>query len=427
MNSCSPVSMPLFWFLTPSHANHLFEIFYDMFNIHCPVLDPEVHTVPFTIARCPTLFTLVCTLASRCDASAASLYAMIVNETKRVAQRALLSDSRSMELARAYILMASYDGDATIGGRDQRLYLKIAIRIVHSLTVHLDYHSRPRTDDEERERVNKERLWLMCYILDRSSTIGFDRKPEIMEDEIIRYSANWYKGSVMNVNSDIRISAHVQLLRLLSQFCDTVYTKSSPMSIEQNIDVSAMAYNYQEQLDRLHEELEERFLQDTDFTETAEAFNFSLLTFLVDYSKLIIWSTASLHRPNPCMAEKCYRCAKAVILRMVDILAPTGYMKSSPNVIFLQATAAAAYLAKSRTAEVLSLLTRLATCFSSPHVALDDLHTPAIHACHLAAIVQDLTHCHGPATTGSKYPHDNLTFDTTNLSGQEFFPMHITT
>ncbi|KAI0749241.1 hypothetical protein C8Q80DRAFT_612038 [Daedaleopsis nitida] len=327
---------------------------------------------------------------------------MIVKESRRLFQtHPTRVNTRSIELAGAYLLMALYDGDCTGAGRDQRLNVMIATRIVSELPPALN----------ERQKVNAERLWLWCYILDRSNAIGFGRKPDIIEDDFIRNSATWYKRSIFNTVTDIKISAHVELLRILSQFSEMIHTGRSRSSVRKDSDIQLVVDDYLQRLDDFGVEWQRRFADDGDLMNPAIAFDRSLISLLMDYSRLIVSSTASLQYPShtPHHHRFASQYAKRMITTMVDSLAPTGFVQTSPSMVFMYTTVAATYLAKLTsegfiplTEEVINMLDTLVLCFSSPQVALDESHIPAVHARRLAEITDQLKIRRPPLSGGAR-------------------------
>jgi hypothetical protein len=88
-----------------------------------------------------------------------------------------------------------------------------------------------------------------------------------------------------------------------------------------------------------------------------------------------------------------------VVKTMIDILAPSGYMRFAPDGHFIFASFASAFLlkllqpefssflAKTQETEVLDLIGCLIQTLSSPRIAIDDRHTPKLYARFLAGLL----------------------------------------
>jgi len=84
---------------------------------------------------------------------------------------------------------------------------------------------------------------------------------------------------------------------------------------------------------------------------------------------------------------------------MIDILAPSGYMRFAPDGHFIFASFASAFLlkllqpefssflTKEQETETLDLIGRLIQTLSSPKIAIDDRHTPKLYARFLAGLL----------------------------------------
>jgi hypothetical protein len=102
---------------------------------------------------------------------------------KHAAANVLTSGGKSVEHAQAYIILSIYGVPArqrveNLGG----LYTVLAIRIAVDLNVHRLPLTKPKTELQEREIINRVRLWMNCYNLDRLTAIQFGKHSTINED-----------------------------------------------------------------------------------------------------------------------------------------------------------------------------------------------------------------------------------------------------
>ncbi|KZT65531.1 hypothetical protein DAEQUDRAFT_768801 [Daedalea quercina L-15889] len=414
----SPPEILVHNLVTPDDVDKLFDIFYTRLNVHVTLLDRELHTVQSTFARCPFLFTVVCAISSRYYKDKSEIYPIAMHFARRAAADGLLNGWKSVELAQAYILLSTYAVPARRWEEDRSwLYIGLAIRIATDLNLHQLSTVKPRNDQHMREILNQERLWLICHNLDRSMATQFGKPSTIREDYIIRNSENWYKKSPLNHQWDCGQSSYTQLLRIMARFHEEIYSDpSSPTGLNQSLDFREVSLRHDESLTRYFEEWTRRFKEDTDLQDPACAFRASLLPFLTSYSRLVMYSFGfqqaykrGIRPEDQIFLDNCFQAAKSVILCMIDTLCPSGYMRFSPDGHFIFASFASAFLLKARIpelypkhlmrpefkslitaaqeAEIFDLIGRLIRTLSSPEIAIDERHTPKLHARFLAGLL----------------------------------------
>ncbi|KAI0722050.1 hypothetical protein C8Q72DRAFT_859459 [Fomitopsis betulina] len=404
----SPPEIIVHGLVTPDDVDKLFDIFYTRLNVHVTLLDREIHTVQSTFARCPFLFTVVCAISSRYYKDRSEIYPVAMHFARRAAADGLLNGWKSVELAQAYILLSTYAVPARRWEEDRSwLYIGLAIRIATDLNLHQLSTVKPRNDQHRREILNQERLWLICHNLDRSMATQFGKPSTIREDYIIRNSEGWYKRSPLNHQWDCGLSSYTQLLRIMTRFHEEIYSDpSSPTGLNQNLDYREVSLRHDEDLTRYFEDWTRRFQEDTDLQDPACAFRASLLPFLTSYSRLVMYSFGfqqayrrGIQTEDQIFIDNCFQAAKSVILCMIDTLCPSGYMRFSPDGHFVFASFASAFLLKlmrpefkafitsAKEAEIFDLIHRLIQTLQSPEIAIDERHTPKLHARFLAGLL----------------------------------------
>ena len=55
-------------------------------------------------------------------------------------------------------------------------------RIATDLNLHQVSHTKPQTEKQEREMLNRRRVWMICFNLDRSTATQFGKPSTIKED-----------------------------------------------------------------------------------------------------------------------------------------------------------------------------------------------------------------------------------------------------
>lgn len=400
----SPPDIVLHGLVTAADVEKLFEIFWGKINPFISLLDRKIHTPTTIFQRCPFLFTVICAISSRYyDKS--EIYPVAMHFAKHAAANALIDGWKSVELCQAYILMSLYTVPARRWEEDRSwLYTGLAIRIATDLSLHQVSEIRPTTERQERELLNRIRVWMICFNLDRSTATQFGKPSTIKEDYIIR-NANWYKKSPHNDKYDIHLCGYTALLRIVAQFHDDVFSDpDSPTGLNRSIDFLTVTLEHDNRLTLYFDEWTKRFNEDSDHTDPGSAFRCKLLPFLVNYSRLVMYSFGFQHAfqrgmesNDQVFLEKCFDAATAVIEHVVEVLAPSGFMRSSPDGHFVFASFASAFLLKLLRPEFAQFLThkmedeifesisRLITTLQE--LAIDERHTPHLYARFLASLL----------------------------------------
>jgi hypothetical protein len=179
----SPPEILVHGLVTPEDVDKLFEIFFDRVNSFISLLDPVLHTPDSTFARCPFLFTVICAISSRYYTEKSEIYPIAMHFAKHSAANALIDGWKSVELCQAYILMSIYAVPARRWEEDRSwLYTGLAIRIATDLNLHQVSTTKPQNEKQEREILNRTRVWLICFNLDRSTATQFGKPSTIKED-----------------------------------------------------------------------------------------------------------------------------------------------------------------------------------------------------------------------------------------------------
>lgn len=147
---------------------------------------------------------------------------------KHSAANALIDGWKSVELCQAYILMSIYAVPARRWEEDRSwLYTGLAIRwgglfspcavpfylsnsivclnrIATDLNLHQVSNTKPQSEKQEREILNKTRVWMICFNLDRSTATQFG-KPSTLKEDL--YVSVFTRLSPMSIFSDYPNSA----------------------------------------------------------------------------------------------------------------------------------------------------------------------------------------------------------------------------
>ncbi|KAL5501248.1 hypothetical protein ACEPAH_9635 [Sanghuangporus vaninii] len=423
----SPPEILVHGLVNAEDVEKLFEIFYEKVNPFLSLLDPELHTPASTFARCPFLFTVVCAISSRYYREKAEIYAIAMHFAKHAAATALIDGWKSVELCQAYILMAVYAVPARRWEEDRSwLYIGLAIRLATDLNLHQASSTKPTSELHEREILNRTRVWMICFNLDRSTATQFGKPSTIKEDykqlSIIRNSKDWYKRSKYNHPYDVHLCAYSSLLRIVAAFHEEIYSdKDSPTGLNQNSDFREIVLRHDAVLEEYFVEWTQRFKDDSDPEDNGCKFRSMLLPFLTNYSRLVMYSFGfqqayrrGFHQGDELFFNKCMDAATNVIKCVIDVLAPSGYFRYSPDGHFVFASFASAFLLKllrpefsnfvtrEQSNQIFALIGKLIQVLASSEVSIDDRHTPKLYARFLAGLLAK--HQPGGSSSGRLHP-----------------------
>ncbi|KAG8996728.1 hypothetical protein FRB94_008065 [Tulasnella sp. JGI-2019a] len=396
--------------ITLTDVDNLFTIFYDRLNVFLSILDPVIHTPVDVFGRSPFLFTVVCAISSRYYTAKPTVYNIAMHFAKVAASMALTEGAKTIEICQAYILMSVYSQHARRWEEDRSwLYIRLAIAMATDLSLHVPSSTTKFLDERhEREILNRTRTWLICFNLDRSGSTQFGKPPSVQENVIVRHSADWYKRSPNNHCYDIHLVAYTALLRLVARYLEEVYSDpDSPTGLNKNIDFRGLTDRYNKELSAFQREWSERFNKEADTSDQAVRYRNNLLPFLINYSRLVMYSfgfqqtlsRGSLERGDV-FFEACLESATNVLRVVIDDLAPSGYFRYAADGHFVFAAFACAFLLKllrpqfSKVMDVeeqgrtLGYVSKIIKTLADPAVAVDEVHTPKLYSRFLEGLLQ---------------------------------------
>ncbi|EJD40885.1 hypothetical protein AURDEDRAFT_115753 [Auricularia subglabra TFB-10046 SS5] len=393
--------------VTFEEVDELFQIFFERLNVVLTILDPVLHTPASTFARCPFLFTIVCATAARYYAKKPELYAIAMHFAKEAAAQSLTQGFKSVELCQAYIIMATYAVPAKKWEEDRNwLYIGLAIRIATDLNLHLPTTNPSTNELQERERLNRTRVWLICFNLDRSTSTQFGKMSTLREDFIVRASPDWYKSSPYCSKYDVHLCAYTQLLRVMSRFMDEVFSdEQSWTGLNKNIDWMEVTNRHNDALSEWMSDQQRRFAESSLPGDPSCVYRTYLLPFLRGYSQLVMHSFGFQSAVDRGIAkgdlffQRCLEAAKSVCAIMLDKLAPSGYLRYAPDGHFVFISFATAFLIKMLRQEyahlfdsaerdrIVALVSRVIDVLGSREISIDDKHTPKLYSRFLSALL----------------------------------------
>ncbi|KAF8206499.1 hypothetical protein K438DRAFT_1817313 [Mycena galopus ATCC 62051] len=397
--------------ITPQEAEKLFDIYFQRMNLSVSLLDPVLYTPQKTCYRSPFLFTVVCAIASRFYTERPDLYPQAMHFAQLAAGTALISGHKCVELCQGYILMSLYPVPAKRWEEERGwLYLGLAIRMAIDLNLHLPNTAQPLNEAHAREMLNRTRVWLNCFNLDRSTGSQYGKAPTIPNsDYMANHSWDWWRSSPFNMqNFDIHICAYNSELKVMAAFMATVYSDPNhPTGLNKNVDFEMVASNTDEELKQLMDKWRQ-VLEQTDMTDPQNRFRSGLLTLAYSYARLVVLSFGFQHAfgkhntdENPFL-NRCVAAASDVVKAiMEDVGRPDQriYLRHGPiaQSVFVTFAASmlvkllqpkfASYLTTDKRQEIRGLVQQVITLLASPDVSVDDKHGPNLYARFLKGLL----------------------------------------
>lgn len=393
--------------VTLEDAERLFDIFYTYINPFVSILDPTLLTPKSTLARCPVLFTVICAIASRYHPPKSSIYPTAMRFAKHSAANALVQDEmKSVELCQAFILMSIYAIPERSWDRDLSwLYTGVAISMATDLRLYRSPTTESANETEEREALNRVRVWLLCFNFDQATAVQFGRPWIMKEDTIIHHSEEWYKKSQYNLDYDLHLCGYNSLLRIVARFHREVFSDRSRQIHSKRVDLQSVTMRYDVEIDAFKEEWKGRFA--AGGSHRGAMLGRSQLHFYVHFYKLVVFSFGfhqvfhtGIETWYDYFFSKCFEYAKSVVRHMNEELASSGFMRYAPDRHFMCAAFASVFLFKLLRPEFsqlrdkadedqsINLIVTLIDKFSSSDIAVDDRHTPKLYAKFLATLLR---------------------------------------
>jgi len=422
--------------ITPADAEELFKIFFDNMNISVSLLDPVLYTAQRTFLRSPFLFTVICAISSRFYSKRSGLYQRSMHYAQQAAGAALISGKKDVDMCHAYILLSLYPVPAK-RWEDQRswLYLGLALRVATELNLHLPVATIPPDESSAREVLNRARLWLNCFNLDRSTGGQYGKPPTINSmDYQANHSRDWWRTSPFNMrNFDIQLCCYNHDLRTTANFVAKIYNDpESPRGLNQHADFEKLAAETDDELKRLMEEWSKVIKENTDQNNLQSKFRTCLLKVAYSYGRLVVLSYGFQHAfgknntdENPFLM-RCLNAAEDVLRAVVDDICGDSqlrtYWRHGPEAQSVFVTFASAFLVKllqpkfatylpyEKRVYIRNRVQGVVDMLSS--IAVDNSHGPKLYAKFLKGLLASpmaRLEFQSPATSISSLPRSRTT------------------
>ncbi|KAI1785437.1 hypothetical protein LXA43DRAFT_899849 [Ganoderma leucocontextum] len=394
--------------VTPEDVTALFEIHYKWINPIIPILDENIHSPASVLARCPFLFTVICTVASRYYKEKPQIYGMAIHFAKAAAANAVIDGWKTVEMCQAFALWSVYNPPARRWEEDRAwCYTGIAFRLATELN--LSRIPEPFADErQERESHNRTRMWLMCFIMDRCLCIQSGKAWMVQEDATIRNAASWLHNFKYHNQCDGYLTSLTELLIIMSRFVGTVNPAFGTSSVESidDIDFAAMFKAYDDELMAWKAVIDERHRGEKKSSDPAIVMEITLVYCVFHYCRLVIcccgmqmMTKNKAMKPNELFGG-CLQAATSLVKLMVEDFVPSGFVPYFPELVYVHSAFAAVVLLKCLRPEyntyldiqqeerIIELVQRLFTVWTSDKFSLDERHNTQLYAKFLKQLME---------------------------------------
>ncbi|KAI5122222.1 hypothetical protein M0805_002711 [Coniferiporia weirii] len=394
-------------FVSTEEVVALFKIFFEHMNIHLGLLDPDFHTPSLVCSRSPFLLTTICGISSKFYGTRPELHPKLSALSRKLAFSVPEQGYKSVEIVQAYLLLALWGcGPVERFEQDKTwLLLGMGIRMATDLNLHRKTATLGQNTPEGRARDievhNRERTWLICYILDRSMSAQMGKPHSIKEDFIIQNTTLFWTKPISR-KGDGGIAAYAELQRVLSRSLDLLHSSTTSASgLQTNCDYYLVTRTIEAQLQSWLDEWVGKLVHLEDAPVAYHLYWSSMGSFYYNYAMLVINSFGlqnALDRSPVDIGHfftRCHTSAVACAMLVRDELGPRGFLRYSPDSHFVQCSYAVLSLLKFTRPAFRAFLVDEKGTFALiqdiadllENIAAGPLHTPGLYSTFLRALI----------------------------------------
>lgn len=397
--------------VTLQDVENLFKLYFDKMNPSTSLMDPVLHTPQYVVMRSPFLFTVVCAVASRFYTERPGLYAEVMRYAQLAAGTALITGPKNEEMCLAYLLLQLYPVPSRRWEEDRSwVYLGVAIRLAQDLNLNRPTATTPLNEHHARVLLNRTRVWINCFNLDRSSGSQYGKAPIIPNsDYIANHLHDWWGSSKYNVEDfDIHICIYSMELNIGAKFMEKIRSDPNhPTGLNKSTNFTQIASETDDELASVGA----HWFHQLDSIEPKSAmfiFRTGLLKMVFSYARLVVLSSGLQHAKEDHLDEnsflmRCFTRASDLIHAFVHRLYTTEedrvLLRHAPESQYVFVTFAGAFLVKllqvkyaqyftyEKRVEIRDLVQKTVDLLGAADVALDEKHGPSIYSRFLAGLL----------------------------------------
>ena len=187
-------------------------------------------------------------------------------------------------------------------------------RTAIDINLHLPNTAKPVNALHAREMLNRTRVWLNCFNLDRSTGSQYGKLPIISNmDYTANHADNWWLSSPYNMRHfDIHISCYNAELRVIGRFISQIYSdpehptglnkvrklipaRAFVLTPFQEVDFVRITSETDEELKCLKDKWMAIIVEQTDLSDPQNHFRTGLLKLAYSYARLVVLSFGFQH------------------------------------------------------------------------------------------------------------------------------------
>jgi len=354
-------------------------------------------------SRSPFLLTTICAISARFYNPRPELHNKLTDISKKLAFSVPAAGYKSLEIVQAYLLLSLW-GTGPVERYEQDrtwMLLGMAIRMATDLNLHRKTATvSPETPEgkaRDQEVHNRERTWLVCFSLDRSTSAQMGKPHSVREDCIIRNALHWVQSPLAR-RGDFFLVVYVELQRIISRTLDLLYSEtSSPSGLLVDVDYLLVIKTFERQIQTWYAQV-----VDADKANDRIAkYNSLMAEFFANYSMLVINSFGLQNAMErfpidiPHFFARVHSSAKTCAILVKEELGPQDFLKYAPDSHFVFTSYAVLSLLKllrpefpasrDHEHESLQLVKDVAETFDN--ISAGPTHAPSLYSAFLRALL----------------------------------------
>ncbi|KAH9034519.1 hypothetical protein EDB84DRAFT_1486618 [Lactarius hengduanensis] len=378
--------------ISPQEARELFDLFFDHINPYLSLLDEAIHSAASVMRRCPFLFTVVCAISSRYYTKRPELYKLAIHFAKAGAASAFIDGWKCVEMCQAYLMLTAYAAP-TQRFEDSRsgFYSGVATRLAIELGLNRDSTVQPLDERHERELLNRRRTWMVCSIMDGSTSLETGKAPGVgKDDELTSNASRWCSASKFQHPFDADLPAIIELLSIMHRFTDCMkrvgFEKKS-RALDRLI--SSFDRDLQTSIANTTVKANERRAG----RDLAGKHRLGMVLFLYQYCRVIVHSFGHKAEANDtapqtkrsAYVDTCMEAAFALLDLWLDYMHSTGHVRYAPDFFFVGTGFAGAFLLELLSPHIAPTLTtqQRARVIDACEAVVKKLHAAAVDDSHV--------------------------------------------
>ncbi|KAG1733649.1 uncharacterized protein EDB91DRAFT_1300017 [Suillus paluster] len=436
--------------VTVKDVENLFKLYFDKMNFSTSLLDPILHTPQYVVMRSPFLFTVVCAVASRFYTERPGLYAEVMRYAQLAAGTALITGPKNEEMCLAYILLQLYPVPSRRWEEDRSwMYLGVAIRLAQDLNLNRHTTATPLNEHHARVLLNRTRVWINCFNLDRSTGSQYGKAPIIPNsDYIANHLHEWWRSSEYNIEHfDIHLCIYSMELNIGAKFREKINSDPNHPTGLNKLTDHLESTNFTQFASEADDELARvgtywfKQLDEVEPKSPMLTFRTGLLKMAFSYGRLVALSSGLQYAKENHLDEnsflmRCFTRASDVVNAFVHQLYTTPeervYLRHAPEAQYVFVSFAGAFLVKllqpkyaqyfkyEQRVEIRDLVQKTVDLLGAPDVALDEKHGPYLYSRFLAGLLASPAVRVTDASTSADYPSPSSAYS--NSPSPSYFP-----